>query len=368
MSDSRNGAGNLRGGGGKQTGGSGRTTKGARQKGGKNASFFEGDVDPKAAAREHLQLQMMSKKLASAVKAGATSQAGRTEQEYKKYNIEMPDPASAMKRLKGMQSFTQGWKDQEFRAKWLLRVQAVWEKELEADFEAAEQAGKLAAAGDDAGAEAVMEARAAEKAAVRTKEAQLDEQLKRATADPDNEDATRQAKEAAMAMGGDAGPSGSSGGGGGGSAADESRRLQEADAALAQRQRAADAAMAALLAEDGVSADLPGPKVCAGCGVALGKKMYSKGQWKKSAGTGRCKACADGGEAATAAGSAEDLAGGGAEAEAEAGGDGGGGETASQKKKKKKKKKKKQGAAAGGEGDDAGDAGGRAGKVAIEVD
>jgi hypothetical protein len=332
MSDSRNGAGNLRGGGGKQTGGSGRTTKGARQQGGKNASFFEGDVDPKAAAREHLQLQIMSKKLASAVKAGATSQAGRTEQEYTRYNIKMPDPASAMKRLKGMQSFTQGWKDQEFRAKWLLRVQAVWEKELEADFEAAEQAAKLAAAGDDAGAEAAMEARAAEKAAVRTKEAQLDEQLKRATADPDNQDATRQAKEAAMAMGGDAGASGSSsggGGGGGGSAADNARRLQEADAALAQRQRDADAAMAALLAEDGVSADPPGPKVCAGCGVGLGKKMYSKGQWKKSAGTGRCKACADGGEAVTASENPAE-----AEADTEAGGG-----------KKKKKKKKKTSAA-----------------------
>ena len=133
MSDSRNGSGNLRGGGGKQTGGSGRTAKGAHQKGGKNANFFEGDVDPKAAAREHLQLQMMSKKLANAVKAGATAQAGRTEQEYKKYNIEMPNPASALKRLKDMQSFTQGWKDQEFRAKWLLRVQALWEKELGLD-------------------------------------------------------------------------------------------------------------------------------------------------------------------------------------------------------------------------------------------
>jgi hypothetical protein len=139
-------------GGNKQTGGSGRTTKGARQKGGaKNGLFgFEKEVDRNTEAREYLQLQMLSKQLASSVRAACLT--FHTEAEYKKFNIQMPDPASALRKLKNMRRFTQGWYDTDFRAQWLLRVQAVWEKELQADFEAAEKATKLAEAGDDAGA------------------------------------------------------------------------------------------------------------------------------------------------------------------------------------------------------------------------
>ena len=190
-------------------------------------------VDLKAAAKEHQQLQTMWKKFGSVVMVGA--HLGRSEQDYKKYNVEMPNVASALTRFRGMQR-VKAWQDSEmatkgkgsgsaaaeipmdvggknsgalktngtsklgdavdveeeaaknkdtgkgkgkerrkdvgkgkatsvdteFLAKWNM-VRKAWVTELRADFEAAEEAAKLTATGNDAGAKAVLEERAKEK-------------------------------------------------------------------------------------------------------------------------------------------------------------------------------------------------------------
>jgi hypothetical protein len=143
MSDARNSSGNIRGGGAKQTGGSGRTTKGAGQKGGSKGldGLERGEIDRKAEAKRYLQLQIMSKELANSVRAALLageegSGEARAEAEYEKCDIPMPDPGSAMRRLKAMKEFTQDWYDKEFREQWLDRVCEVWTKELRAEYDA----------------------------------------------------------------------------------------------------------------------------------------------------------------------------------------------------------------------------------------
>jgi hypothetical protein len=143
----------MRAGGKQQTGGSGRTTKGARPGGGgkKGSLFgFDKEVDRNAEAREYLQLQVLSKQLANSVRTACL--AFHTEEDYEKFDIPMPDPEAALRKLKNMRKFTQGWYDMDFRALWLQRVEAVWQRELQADFAAAEKAAKLAETGDVDGA------------------------------------------------------------------------------------------------------------------------------------------------------------------------------------------------------------------------
>jgi hypothetical protein len=151
MSDARNSSGNVRGGGAKQTGGSGRTTKGASNRGGSSKldGLLGGEIDRNAEAKRYLQLQIMSKKLANSVRAAIlkeseeTGEGPQTEAEYERFNIPMPDPDTAMKRLKAMKEFTKDWYDAEFREQWLDSVCEVWAKELRAEhaaFWAAEKA------------------------------------------------------------------------------------------------------------------------------------------------------------------------------------------------------------------------------------
>jgi len=133
-------------GGAKQTGGSGRTSKESSQKGGAKSSLGmeKESGDRNAEKRQELQLQMMSRQLATSVKAALL--AFHTEAEFQNFNIQMPDPESAMRKLKLMKEFTMKWYDKDFREEWLLRSREVWENELQAEFEAALKAVKLAEA------------------------------------------------------------------------------------------------------------------------------------------------------------------------------------------------------------------------------
>jgi hypothetical protein len=153
MSDARNSSGNIRGGGAKQTGGAGRSAKGAAPNQSSKASVLGGSdyIDPRSEAKRNLQLQVMSKQLASIVKAACLT--AHTEEEYQEFNIPMPDPGAAMKKLKAMKEFTQNWYDKDFREQWLLRVRAVWEEELRAEYRAAfEAANRRSNGGSTSGA------------------------------------------------------------------------------------------------------------------------------------------------------------------------------------------------------------------------
>jgi hypothetical protein len=143
MSDARNSSGNVRGGGAKQTGGSGRTSKGAGgQKGGsKGLDGLERVDDRNAEAKRYLQLQIMSKQLANSVRAALLageegSGEARAEADYERCDIPMPDPGTAMRKLKAMKEFTEDWYDKQFREDWLDRVCQVWAKELRAEYDA----------------------------------------------------------------------------------------------------------------------------------------------------------------------------------------------------------------------------------------
>lgn len=165
MSDARNSSNSLRGGGAKQTGGSGRTSRGATRNGGSNSKDLlagQGGMDRQAETKRHLQLQIMSKKLAISVReslisdgsadsisggdaAEGASRRKRTEAEYAKHNIPLPDPETAIRKLKAMREFTEDWYDEDFRDRWLEKLHAVWVEELWAEFEAAERAHHAAA-------------------------------------------------------------------------------------------------------------------------------------------------------------------------------------------------------------------------------
>jgi hypothetical protein len=145
MSDARNSSGNVRGGGAKQTGGSGRNTRGGGSQGGSKSKLdglLEPGIDRNAEAKRYLQLQIMSKKLALQVRAAIlkesveTGEGPRTEAEYERFDIPMPDPDMAMKRLKAMKEFTKNWYDADFREQWLDSVCEVWAKELQAKYAA----------------------------------------------------------------------------------------------------------------------------------------------------------------------------------------------------------------------------------------
>eukprot|EP00979_Chaetoceros_neogracilis_P012440 scaffold3310_cov283-Chaetoceros_neogracile.AAC.22 len=140
MSDARNSSNSVRGGGAKQTGGSGRTTKGARQMGGaKTRLGMESEAgDQKLDAKKQLQLKLMSKELANSVSEALLTM--HTEAEFEKLNIPLPDPESAMRKLKKMKEFTMNWYDKDFREEWMLHVRELWENELLAQFEEALQA------------------------------------------------------------------------------------------------------------------------------------------------------------------------------------------------------------------------------------
>jgi hypothetical protein len=149
MADARNSSGNIRGGGAKQTGGGGRTAKGAPKSGGKNGSIL-GDLESsnqndRSEAKRNLQMQSMSKQLASSVKAALM--ADHTEEEYEEFNIPLPDATSALKKLKAMKEFTKNWYDKDFREQWLQRVTQLWEEELRAEYQAAFAAAKAKASG-----------------------------------------------------------------------------------------------------------------------------------------------------------------------------------------------------------------------------
>ena len=156
MSDARNSSGNVRGGGAKQTGGAGRTNKAVSGKGGSRSGILS-DMEMKndrSEAKRNLQLQMMSKQLALSVRAACLTY--HTEEEFEEFNIPIPDPASAMRKLKAMREFTQNWYDKEFRDEWLDRVTKVWEEELMAEYKAAfdaEIAARAAAHAQAAGTE-----------------------------------------------------------------------------------------------------------------------------------------------------------------------------------------------------------------------
>jgi len=163
MSDARNSSGNIRGGGAKQTGGAGRTARGANGGSKSNATLAgleKGGIDRNAETKRYLQLKMMSKKLALSVResllsaglVGASGDANEgssswqhTESEFASHNIPLPDPETAMIKLKAMREFTEDWYDEDFRNQWLERVHAVWEAELRAEFEAAKRAQHAAA-------------------------------------------------------------------------------------------------------------------------------------------------------------------------------------------------------------------------------
>lgn len=144
MSDARNSSGNIRGGGSRQTGGSGRTSKAAGTGGAKKAGDITGlsasVTDKKVLARRNLQLLTMSKKLA--IEAQKACFEEHTEEEYKELNIPLPDPDSAMKKLRKMTKFTNDWHDADFRERWLKSVLKVWRVELREQFEAAAKAKK----------------------------------------------------------------------------------------------------------------------------------------------------------------------------------------------------------------------------------
>jgi hypothetical protein len=130
MSDARNSSNSLRGGGAKQTGGAGRTHKFVGHNHQRNGLLTQ-DLEKKDArteAKRLLQLQIMSKQLANSVRAACLT--NHTEEEFEEFNIPMPDPGSALKKLKAMREFTQNWYDKEFRDEWLQRVTEIWEKEL----------------------------------------------------------------------------------------------------------------------------------------------------------------------------------------------------------------------------------------------
>mmetsp|Transcript_115496 Transcript_115496/g.172571 ORF Transcript_115496/g.172571 Transcript_115496/m.172571 type:complete len:208 (-) Transcript_115496:319-942(-) len=138
MSDARNSSGNIRGGGAKQTGGGGRTSKSV-QNGGKNGTVLSDLEAPKLNARSeakrNLQMQVMSKQLANSVRAALMND--HTEAEYEEFNIPMPDPATALKKLKAMTELTKNWYDKEFREEWLQKVNELWQNELREQYEAA---------------------------------------------------------------------------------------------------------------------------------------------------------------------------------------------------------------------------------------
>jgi hypothetical protein len=145
MSDARNSSNNVRGGGAKQNGGSGRTTKGgstSQNHKNKLDGLLGGEIDRKEEAKRYLQLQIMSKKLAIQVRAAILKESAesgegpRTEAEYERFDIPMPDPDTAMKRLKAMKEFTKNWYDADFRDQWLDSVCEVWAKELQAEYAA----------------------------------------------------------------------------------------------------------------------------------------------------------------------------------------------------------------------------------------
>lgn len=135
MSDSRNSSGNVRGGGAKQTGGSGRTTRGGNSKGGPTLGLGDEKKNDRNEATRNLQLRIMSKELAIEMRAAALEH--QTEAEYKEMKIPMPDPASAMKKLKAMGEFTMDWYDKDFRKEWLKKTRALWEEELRNEYRTA---------------------------------------------------------------------------------------------------------------------------------------------------------------------------------------------------------------------------------------
>mmetsp|Transcript_27290 Transcript_27290/g.33748 ORF Transcript_27290/g.33748 Transcript_27290/m.33748 type:complete len:238 (-) Transcript_27290:252-965(-) len=139
MSDARNSSSNIRGGGARQTGGSGRSQKTAGFGGNTKGSGVPGMgsevVDKKVMARRNLQLLAMSKQLALEAREACFNE--HTEEEFKELNVPIPDPESAMRKLKAMTKFTSEWYDSEFRERWLKDVLEVWKKELLAQYEAA---------------------------------------------------------------------------------------------------------------------------------------------------------------------------------------------------------------------------------------
>eukprot|EP00978_Attheya_sp_CCMP212_P000415 scaffold848_cov54-Attheya_sp.AAC.1 len=141
MSDARNSSGNIRGGGSRETGGSGRTQKNVGTGGNRNGSDIPGMgevVDKKELARRNLQLLSMSKQLALMAREACFND--HTEEEYEELNVPIPDPQSAMRKLKAMTKSTNDWYDADFRERWLNDVFEVWKKELKAEFEAAAKA------------------------------------------------------------------------------------------------------------------------------------------------------------------------------------------------------------------------------------
>lgn len=131
MSDARNSANSLRGGGAKQTGGVGRTHKAISGRNGttpKNGLEDFEKKDARSEAKRMLQLQIMSKQLANSVREACLTY--HTEEEFEEFDIPMPDPGTALKKLKAMREFTQNWYDKDFRDEWLQRVTEIWEKEL----------------------------------------------------------------------------------------------------------------------------------------------------------------------------------------------------------------------------------------------
>mmetsp|Transcript_10357 Transcript_10357/g.15136 ORF Transcript_10357/g.15136 Transcript_10357/m.15136 type:complete len:225 (-) Transcript_10357:36-710(-) len=139
MSDARNSSGNIRGGGARLTGGSGRSQKSAGVGGNKKGSGIPGMgsevVDKKTMARRNLQLLAMSKQLALEAREACFNE--HTEEDFAELNVPIPDPESAMRKLKAMTKFTSEWHDSEFRERWLEDVLQVWKEELLAQFEAA---------------------------------------------------------------------------------------------------------------------------------------------------------------------------------------------------------------------------------------
>jgi len=141
MSDARNSSNSLRGGGAKQTGGSGRTQK---QSMGNKKSELLGQNGLRAHqerndAKQKLQLQMTSKKLAASIKKALLDQ-GISEEEYAAQNIPLPSTEDAKKKLKSMKEFTEKWHDKEFREEWLETVTQVWLEELKQQYEEAVRA------------------------------------------------------------------------------------------------------------------------------------------------------------------------------------------------------------------------------------
>jgi hypothetical protein len=147
MSDARNSSGNIRGGGARQTGGSGRTQKnatGGNKKGSDILGLGSEVVNKKVLTKRNLQLLTMSKQLALEAKAACLND--HTEEEYIELNVPIPDPDSAMRKLKAMTKFTSEWHDADFRERWLKHVLQVWKEELKEEFEAAAKAAALNAA------------------------------------------------------------------------------------------------------------------------------------------------------------------------------------------------------------------------------